>query len=53
MRTVPRGHYKARSRLSGVERLLPDEIDNSYPALIEAYNKNIKAKGEIEYGHHK
>lgn len=46
MRTVPKGHYKARSRISGVERLLPDEIDNSYQALIEAYNKNVKAKGD-------
>ena len=45
LRTVPRGYYKARSRLSGVERLLPDEIDNSYQAIVEAYNKSIKAKG--------
>lgn len=44
VRTVPRGYYKARSRLSGVERLLPDEIDNSYQALIEAYNKRTEAK---------
>ena len=46
MRTVPRGHYKARSRLSGVERLLPDEIGNSFQALTEAYAKGVKRKGE-------
>lgn len=44
LRTVPRGHYKARSRLSGIERLLPDEIPNNYQALIEAYKKRAKAK---------
>lgn len=46
LRTVPRGHYKARSRLSGIERLLPDEIDNNYQALTEAYDKSIKLKKE-------
>ena len=45
VRTVQRGYYKARSRLSGVERLLPDEIGNSYQALIKAYNKHSKEKG--------
>ena len=47
MRTVPRGWYKARSRLSGVQRLLPDEIPNSYEALVKAYKKGlIKMKGD-------
>ena len=45
LRTVPRGYYKARSRLSGVERLLPDEIDNNYNALVSAYEEGIKMKG--------
>ena len=45
LRTVPRGHYKARSRLSGVERLLPDEIDNSYDALVKAYKEKLNEKG--------
>jgi len=46
IRTVPRGYYKARSRLSGVERLLPDEIDNTYQALVEAYEKGLKRGGD-------
>jgi hypothetical protein len=47
IRTVPRGWYKARSRLSGVQRLLPDEIPNSYTALVKAYEKGIiKMKGD-------
>ena len=45
LRTVPRGHYKARSVLSGKERLLPDEIPNSYDALITAYKEGLLKKG--------
>ena len=37
MRTVPRGHYKARSRLSGPKRLLHDEIPNHYEAIRGSY----------------
>ena len=37
MRTVPRGHYKARSRLSGAKRMLHDEIPNSYLAVRKSY----------------
>ena len=44
LRTVPRGHYKARSVLSGIERLLPDEIDNNYNALVAAYKEGLKRK---------
>jgi len=36
MQTVAMGHYKARSRLSGHARILPDEIPNSYEALLTA-----------------
>lgn len=42
LRTVPRGFYKARSRLSGVERLLPDEISNNYSALQKHLKEGIK-----------
>ena len=38
-RTVPKGLYKARSRLSGIERLLPDIIPNNYQALMKHLNK--------------
>ena len=42
LRTLPRGYYKARSRLSGVERLLPDEIGNTYGALQAALKKGLE-----------
>ena len=42
LRTLPRGYYKARSRLSGVERLLPDEIPNTYQALQAALKKGLE-----------
>jgi hypothetical protein len=45
LRTVPRGHYKARSVLSGIERLLPDELPNNYNALVSAYKESINKKG--------
>ena len=34
IRTTTRGHYKARSRISGIFRLLPDEIPNDYNELL-------------------
>jgi len=37
MRTVPFGHYKARSRLSGPKRMLHDEIPNHYDAIRKSY----------------
>ena len=42
LRTLPRGYYKARSRLSGIERLLPDEISNNYNALQVALKKGLE-----------
>lgn len=42
LRTLPRGYYKARSRLSGIERLLPDEISNTYQALQAALKEGLK-----------
>ena len=46
LRTLPKGYYKARSRLSGKERLLPDEIDNSYEALQNALKEGMKRAKE-------
>lgn len=43
IRTVTRGYYKARSRISGVYRLLPDEIPNNYDALL-TYAKEAQEK---------
>lgn len=34
LRTTPKGFYKARSRLSGKVKLLPDEIENDYDSVI-------------------
>ena len=42
LRTLPRGYYKARSRLSGIERLLPDEIPNNYDVLQAALKKGLE-----------
>ena len=44
MRTVPMGHYKARSRLSGADRMLHNEIPNHYEAVRQSYEKKIKEK---------
>lgn len=46
LRTVPRGLYKARSRISGKERLLPDEIPNEYSAIQNAINKTNPKKSQ-------
>lgn len=51
LRTLPRGYYKARSRLSGIERLLPDEIPNNYNALQAALKRGLerlKNKKEVK-----
>lgn len=50
IRTATRGHYKARSRISGKYRLLPDEIPNDYKDLLnymkeaQVKEKNIRQK---------
>ena len=44
LRTITKGHYKARSRLSGKARLLPDEIPNDYNSLIELLKKSSNQK---------
>ena len=54
IRTATRGYYKARSRISGIYRLLPDEIDNNYGELLkymkeaEEKEKEIRAKQKAE-----
>jgi hypothetical protein len=42
LRTLPRGYYKARSRLSGIERLLPEELPNNFNALQKYLQEGIK-----------
>jgi hypothetical protein len=44
IRTITRGFYKARSRISGAERLLPDEVPNTYQDLMKALEKGLKDK---------
>jgi hypothetical protein len=34
LQTVTKGHFKARSNLSGKVHLLPDEMENDYPTII-------------------
>jgi len=41
-RTVPMQMYKARSTVSGPNRLLPDEIDNNYEALMLHVRKAVE-----------
>ena len=46
IRTAPKGFYKARSRVSGVEGLLPEELPNDYNKILEILTTNIeKRKG--------
>lgn len=46
IRTAPKGLYKARSRVSGVEGLLPEELPNNYNKILEILTTNIeKQKG--------
>lgn len=44
LRTAPKGYYKARSRVSGTEGLLPEEIPNDYNKIIEILEKKIKER---------
>ena len=39
LQTLPKGLYKARSRISGPDQILPMYVPNNYPALMEAINK--------------
>ena len=42
LQTVSKGHYKARSRISGEKSILPAEIPNDYNELIKAIEKSVK-----------
>ncbi len=46
LRTVNLGLYKARSHISGKRRLLPDNIPNSYQALMKAYGEGVDRERE-------
>lgn len=48
LRLINRGFYKARSRISGPMRMLPDEIPNDYSALLEAIKEGqVKTKQNV------
>lgn len=44
MQTIPVGFYKARSRVSGKERLLPDYIPNDYNEIVKILKTKSVAK---------
>jgi hypothetical protein len=46
IQTVHKGYYKARSRLSGEQRLLPDLVRNNYNSLMEYIKDPERAKRE-------
>lgn len=48
IRTAPKGFYKARSRVSGVEGLLPEELPNNFDKIHEALTKAIELKGKVK-----
>ena len=46
LRTAPKGLYKARSRVSGVEGLLPEECPNSYPEILKLLTAAIDKRSK-------
>lgn len=42
LQTLPRGFYKARSRVSGKQQALPMEIPNDYPKLLKLIEAEMK-----------
>lgn len=46
LRTIPRGHYKARSTMSGTKSLLPPELPNNYAAVMAAYKTAVDKRKE-------
>jgi hypothetical protein len=46
IRTAPRGFYRARSRVSGVEGLLPEEIPNDYNKVITILEQKIAERAK-------
>ena len=47
LRLTTIGFYKARSRLSGKQRVLPDELPNNYQALMAAIEKAKEKEGKL------
>lgn len=48
LQTCPKGLYKARSRLSGIQQLLPAEIPNTYQDLMKAISDGEKKKVAVK-----
>lgn len=44
LQTLPRGHYKGRSRVSGAEQYLPMDIPNNYPNLVRLLEEAAKKR---------
>lgn len=44
LQTATKGHYKARSRISGEKNILPLEIPNNYDELVKLIEKSGKEK---------
>jgi len=44
LRTAPKGFYKSRSRVSGVEGLLPEEVPNDYSKILSILEAKIAAR---------
>lgn len=42
LQTLPKGYYKARSRVSGKQQALPVEIPNDYPNLLKLIEAEMK-----------
>jgi hypothetical protein len=42
LQTLPKGHFKARSRVSGQQQALPMEIPNNYPNLLKLIEAEMK-----------
>lgn len=48
LRLAPRGYYKARSTMSGIEGILPVELPNNYQAVAEAYRKGAETLQKMQ-----
>lgn len=46
IRTAPRGFYRARSRVSGVEGLLPEEVPNDFDKVLSALEIAIEKRSK-------
>lgn len=48
LQTLPKGYYKARSRISGKEQLLPMEIPNDFEELMKLIKEAAGKKGAVK-----